>query len=100
MPLYVVFSEYQVSREEAQKVFPEHFAYLDRLQAQKKVFAAGPFTDRRGAMIIFSATSMKEAEELACNDPIHREAVRKFHIREWKPVRLLNWGLGEEKLSS
>jgi len=97
MPLYVVFSEYQVSKEKGEKVFPLHIAYMDQLQVQKKVFAAGPFSDQGGAMIILSAASREEAEKIASNDPIHQEGIRKFQIREWKPVRLFQWELGQEK---
>jgi len=97
MPFYVVFSEYQVPREKGEKIFPHHVAYMDQLQAQKRVLAAGPLTDGTGAMVILIAGSREEAEKILSDDPIHREGIRKFQIREWKPVRFFNWELGNEK---
>ena len=47
--------------------------------------------------IVLSAGSLQEAEEIASNDPIHKEGISKFQIREWKPVRFMSLGLGEEK---
>lgn len=97
MPLFAVMSEYQVPPEQGKEVFSRHLSYMDQLQSQKRVFVAGPFGDGKGALIVLSAASLKEAEEIAANDPIHTEGIRKFQIREWKPVRFMSWGLGEEK---
>ncbi len=97
MQLFAVFSEYQVPPEQGKEVFTRHLAYMDQLQSQKRVFIAGPFGDGKGALIVVTAGSLEEAKEVVSNDPIHKEGIRKFEIREWKPVRFLNWGLGEEK---
>ena len=97
MPLFAVLSEYQVPPEQGKEVFTRHLGYMDQLQSQKRVFVAGPFGDGKGALIVLSAGSMEEAKEIASNDPIHKEGIRKFQIREWKPVRFMSWGLGEEK---
>lgn len=42
---------------------------LDVLQAQQRVFLAGPLTDRAGSLIVISADSLAEAEALAKEDP-------------------------------
>ncbi len=97
MPLFAVMSEYQVPPEQGKEVFTRHLGYMDQLQSQRRVFVAGPFGDGKGALIVLNAASLKEAEEIASNDPIHKEGIRKFHIREWKPVRFMSWGLTDEK---
>ena len=87
MPLFAAMSEYQVPPEQGKEVFTRHLGYMDQLQSQRRVFVAGPFGDGKGALIVLSAASLNEAQEIAANAPIHKEGIRKFHIREWKPGR-------------
>lgn len=57
--------------EEAAKIQSEHLAHMDRLAKEGKINIAGPFADDgtiRG-IVIYSVTSLKEAELLTSLDP-------------------------------
>lgn len=65
------------------KVRPAHLDYLDRLYKENKVVMAGPFTDKKGGMVIYRAESFEEAQKLAEADPVIVEGARTLELREW-----------------
>jgi hypothetical protein len=65
------------------KVRPAHLEYLDRLYKENKVVMAGPFTDKKGGMVIYRADSPEEAQKLAEEDPVVKEGARTLELREW-----------------
>ena len=54
---------------------PTHRAYLQQLLDQGKLFAAGPFADGSGALIVYEADTPEAAEELIQADPFHAAGV-------------------------
>ncbi|RKD25937.1 hypothetical protein BEP19_03145 [Ammoniphilus oxalaticus] len=68
------------------KVRPAHLAYLDDLYKQGKVLSAGPFTDKKGGMVIYRAHSFEEAKALAEADPVIVEKARTLELREWNSL--------------
>jgi uncharacterized protein YciI len=48
---------------------PAHLCRLDELNAQGRVVLAGPFTDKRGSLIVIEAPSLAAAEAFAQTDP-------------------------------
>ncbi|MFY9270600.1 MAG: YciI family protein [Candidatus Manganitrophaceae bacterium] len=48
---------------------PAHLERLERLNAEKKLLLAGPFSDQTGSLILFEANSMGEATAWAAADP-------------------------------
>ena len=68
------------------KVRPAHLKYLDDLYKQDKVVMGGPFTDKKGGMVIYKADSFDEAKELAEKDPAVIEKARTLELREWNPL--------------
>lgn len=71
---------------------PEHLAYLQTLNAEKKLAFAGPFLDAsgkpNGSMVVIDAADRAEAEALAASDPYARVGLfEKVEIRQW------NWGI-------
>jgi len=47
-------------------------------------FQNGPFADKSGGMIIFSADSPEQAEKLVSQDPLLQEqAIENYWLREW-----------------
>ncbi|MFF7936592.1 YciI family protein [Streptomyces sp. NPDC007940] len=66
---------------------PAHRAVLGRLHAEGKLFAAGPWADDRGAMLVF-AVERAELEEILAADPYYRSTpgVEVRAVREWAPV--------------
>ncbi|QUC62362.1 hypothetical protein IOD14_39435 [Streptomyces sp. A2-16] len=66
---------------------PAHRAALGRLHAEGKLFAAGPWADDQGAMLVF-AVERAELEEILAADPYYRSTpgVEVRAVREWAPV--------------
>jgi hypothetical protein len=70
--------------EEFAKLQNSHVGYLEDLKSKGKLFAAGPFTDFSGGLIIYQAESLEEAKALANNDPFVKGKVFvDYTIHEW-----------------
>ena len=48
---------------------PAHLERLEALDQQGKLILAGPLTDGTGSLIVVEATTLKEAEHFAQEDP-------------------------------
>ncbi|MEF3310675.1 YciI family protein [Paenibacillus sp. GYB004] len=75
-----------IDQELNAKVRPAHLDYLDRLYKENKVVMAGPFTDKKGGMVIYRADSPEEARALAEADPVVAEGARTLELREWNAL--------------
>ncbi|WP_019123281.1 YciI family protein [Brevibacillus massiliensis] len=67
---------------------PAHLEYINKLFLEGKVVMAGPFTDKRGGMVIYRADTWDEALALAQADPVVVEGARSLELREWSPLSL------------
>ena len=89
LELFVVESTPAVAPAELQTVLPDHLAYQKEMEAEGKLFLAGPISDDTGTqmqgrgLIIYRASSMEEAREIAENDPMHAKGARTFTLRKW-----------------
>ena len=87
--LYRVDTTPVVAPEEMQKHLPEHLEYQKKLEAEGKLFMAGPVSDENGSMmtgsgmILYRANSIEEATRLAEQDPMHLSGARNFTVRAW-----------------
>ena len=67
----------------------DHLVYQLAIEAEGKLFAAGPLCTDDGlyfdgdGMIIIRANSMDEAREIADADPMHKSGARTYRIRPW-----------------
>ncbi len=77
-----------VDQELNARVRPAHLEYINTLFLQGKVTMAGPFTDKRGGMVIYQADSWEEALKLAEADPAVTEGARELELREWGALTL------------
>ncbi|MBD2862577.1 YciI family protein [Paenibacillus oceani] len=75
-----------IDQELNAKVRPAHLDYLDKLYKENKVVMAGPFTDKKGGMVIYCADSPEEAQALAEADPVVAEGARTLELREWNAL--------------
>jgi len=75
-----------IDQELNAKVRPAHLDYLDKLYKENKVVMAGPFTDKKGGMVIYRADSPEEARALAEADPVVAEGARTLELREWNAL--------------
>ena len=79
--------EYVQDPSKIAEIRPQHRQYLAQLRDQGQLAASGPFTDDSGALIIYEAGSLEEAERLLRADPFHSGGVFvQWRIRPWKPV--------------
>lgn len=87
--LYVVESTPAVAPDEMIKKLPDHLAYQKTMEEAGKLFLAGPLSDPTGedmrgvGLIIYRASSMEEANQIASNDPMHASGSRTFTLRKW-----------------
>lgn len=65
-------------------VAPQHAAYWRALSLAG--YLGGPFADRSGGLILFTADSTDQADRLVAGDPFVREAlVDESWTKEWVP---------------
>lgn len=77
------------STPEEDRIMSEHFAYLQSLLGQGKLLLAGPCLDATFGVVIFSADSEEEAEQIMSNDPAVRGGVMIGEVHPFK-VSLLH----------
>lgn len=89
LELYVVESTPAKTPEDVRDKLPDHLAYQRTLEESGALVLAGPLSDPTGeimvgaGLIIYRASSMKEAKSLTENDPMHRTGARSFTLRKW-----------------
>mgnify|MGYP001155649526 CR=1 FL=1 len=75
-----------VDQEKNAQIRPAHLEYINGLFKQGKVVMAGPFTDKKGGMVIYKADSYEEALKMAEADPVVAQGARTLELREWDPL--------------
>lgn len=80
--VYFYFNRFEP--EKIRQVVPAHVEYWQT--ASLKDYAGGPFGDRTGGLISFSASSLEEATAIALQDPfIKEDLIDQKWIKEWVP---------------
>ena len=81
------FIYFYLNRHEPEKIrqaVPAHVQYWKA--ANLKSYSGGPFADRSGGLISFSAVSLEEATEIIQQDPfIQENLIEQKWIKEWMP---------------
>lgn len=86
---FVVESAPVASPEQRMDILPRHLAYQKQIEAEGRLFLAGPLSDEAGeqmsgaGLMIYRAQSLSEARSIAEADPMHKEGGRSFTIRKW-----------------
>ena len=81
---FVYFYLNRFEPEKIRQVVPAHVSYWKT--ASLKDYSGGPFGDRTGGLIIFSASSLEQATEIILQDPFIREdLIDQKWIKEWIP---------------
>jgi len=84
---YAAVIEYIQDKAKVEAARPAHRAYLTGLLEKNQLFAAGPFEDGFGALIIYEADSPEAVEALMKADPFHAAGVFiRWTVRPWKMV--------------
>jgi uncharacterized protein YciI len=87
MPKFAAIIEYIQDKEKVERIRPLHRQYLRDLLAKGNLFATGPFEDGYGALIVYEADTLEQAESFLKGDPFHAEGVFvEWELRPWKVV--------------
>ncbi len=86
---YMVFLKTGPNRSQdsltAARIQEEHLAHMSRLAEQKKICAAGPFTDGGDiqGIVVYSVSNMEEAIALTNEDPAVKAGRLTIEIHPW-----------------
>lgn len=84
---FAAIIEYSADSAKVEAVRPAHRQYLTELLGKGQLFASGPFTDAPGALIVYVADTLEQAEALLQADPFNAAGVfLRWQIRPWKVV--------------
>lgn len=85
--LYVIHTVPKASREEIERLLPEHLEHQIRLEKSGIMFAAGPMANTddtpAGGLIVIRAKDFAEAKAIADSDPFHKAGLRTYTLRRW-----------------
>lgn len=69
------------------KVRPAHRQYLNSVFEQGKIVMSGPFSDDRGALMVYEAASPEEVEAIISQDPFAQNGVfLSWELRPWNVI--------------
>lgn len=84
---FAAIIEYIQDKDKIEQLRPVHRQYLRELLAKGSLFATGPFEDGYGALIVYEAETLEQAESLLQADPFRAGGVFvEWEIRPWKVV--------------
>ncbi len=89
LEVFVVQSTPGGDPEAVKSALPDHLAYQRELEGAGRLVLAGPVSDEIGeqmigaGLIIYRASSMREAKEMADSDPMHSSGARSYTLRKW-----------------
>ena len=87
MGLFVALIEFTEDEERRLETRPVHRDYLRSLLDAGKLAMSGPWADDTGALIIYDAETMAEAERILDGDPYRSAGViANATLREWRVV--------------
>jgi uncharacterized protein YciI len=90
MVLYIVSLKYKVPLEEADKVFPEHIAYIEKYHAAGKYIISGRREPRVGGVLIAANCTRDEIEKIVAEDPYNQKGIADFEIIDLIPTRMFD----------
>ena|SRR5258708_1382054 len=84
---YAAIIAYTPDTSNIAKARPAHREYLTGLQQQGKLVISGPFTDDRGALLVYEAETPAQVEKLIAEDPFTTQGVfMSWEIRPWNVI--------------
>ena len=79
---YVYFYLLKDDFDEVADTISTHIEYWMNLELAE--YAAGPFSDRSGGMVVFASDDMTQAQNIIKNDPFMKEGlINSKWIKEW-----------------
>jgi uncharacterized protein YciI len=85
---YIVLSRSLPDKEaDKQNNYEEHRLWLDDQHRAGRLLFSGPTTDWAFGVYIMLASSLREAEQIAAQDPHHLRGIREMQVLEWRVHR-------------
>jgi uncharacterized protein len=92
MALFAVLIEFSEDEDLRLRTRPVHREYLRSLFDAGKLAISGPWADDTGALIIYDAEDMAEAQRILDNDPYRSAGViANATVKEWRVVLRAPW---------
>jgi uncharacterized protein len=92
MALFAVLIEFSEDEDLRLRTRPVHREYLRSLFDAGKLAMSGPWADDTGALIIYDAEDMAEAQRILDNDPYRSAGViANATVKEWRVVLRAPW---------
>jgi uncharacterized protein YciI len=86
--LFVVISRVVGTQEEMRPHVQKHLEYMNKLEAEGRLFASGPFPQEGitvgDSLTILHAQSFEEAESLIKAEPLTNRGLRTYELRLWE----------------
>src|SRR5215212_5006530 len=87
MALFAALIEFTENEELRLQTRPVHREYLRSLLDEGKLAISGPWADDTGALIVYEAENMAEAEDILEGDPYRGAGViANATLKEWRVV--------------
>lgn len=87
MARFVVELTYTDTPERRMEVRPAHREYSKALADRGILLAGGPYTDDKGAMLVYEVADETELRDVLAADPYtEAEVIAETTVREWNPV--------------
>lgn len=85
--MFILLSRYVKPLAEVDAVLDDHRAFLTRMYDNGVFVASGPLVPRTGGVILASASSRAQVEEILREDPFVQHGVSEYEIHEFTPNR-------------
>jgi len=84
--MFLIVLSYRRPLADVDLFITEHRTFLDRYYASGNFLLSGRKEPRNGGVILATANSRSELEEIIGNDPFHREKIAEYEIVEFLPT--------------
>lgn len=86
MPWFAKIEQGIVDKATFDKHVPAHKAYVQKLIEAGHLVRTGYWVAQRGGMMIFTATSIDQAQAIVAQDPLVEQGCVTYELHEWRIV--------------
>jgi uncharacterized protein YciI len=85
--MFVILLNYIKPLSEVDRFVPQHIEFLDRYYASGHFQISGRKEPRTGGVILSTAATREEIDNIIEQDPFHRARIAEYEIIEFHPVK-------------
>lgn len=91
--MYLMISTYLRPLDEVDAAREDHFAFLEKLEADGLVVTAGRQVPPKGGIVLLDVASEEQAREVMAGDPYVQRGLASYEPTGWAPTRgvLAGW---------